>query len=375
MKNILFCISGMSPQVITETLYVLLIEKKIEIEEVWALTTEKGKKLISELILDKKNGAIYKFYEDFKLQPKKILFNSDQIIVCKDSKGNYLKDIRNEDDNRQIANHILQIMKTLTEDPLTQIHGSVAGGRKTMSVYLALAFQALARNQDHLYHILVDPPELEGSRDFFYPVPGVKSYQVHGKNIPAERVKLELAEIPFLKLREHIPAIKDLPNSWEELVMRMQSLLTSQPIINPVEIILEKNKKAKFKIGEKEASLQDKWIMLYLFFIKKKQNFCKENLCQRCGNCFLRIDDIGEQFSDETKEEYKYIKGEFSGYTEQDKLKLDREQIRSYISKINREIKKTTLFPEFYIITSIKKWGETKYGIYLSPSLFRYSRK
>lgn len=38
-----------------------------------------------------------------------------------------------------------------------------------MGAYLALASQLVGRPQDALYHVLIDPPEIENHREFYFP--------------------------------------------------------------------------------------------------------------------------------------------------------------------------------------------------------------
>jgi len=76
-------------------------------------------------------------------------------LVIKNKYDNELEDIRNTDDNECAANFITSVIREFAKRNDVVIHCSVAGGRKTMSVFAGLAMTLVGRKQDHLYHVLV----------------------------------------------------------------------------------------------------------------------------------------------------------------------------------------------------------------------------
>jgi len=46
MKNILICVTGLTPQIVTETLYCLTKLKKVKIDELYVVTTTRGRDVI-----------------------------------------------------------------------------------------------------------------------------------------------------------------------------------------------------------------------------------------------------------------------------------------------------------------------------------------
>jgi CRISPR-associated protein (TIGR02584 family) len=132
-KEILVAVSGLTPQVITETLYYLTQKKKppISISEIYVLTTEPGKKLIERKLLEKKGGAFYSFCREYGINSSHIKFNESTIALLKDDKGKPLPDIKTPKENRAVANSIIDFVKGLTSQPHTRLHCSIAGGRKT----------------------------------------------------------------------------------------------------------------------------------------------------------------------------------------------------------------------------------------------------
>lgn len=94
-------------------------------------------------------------------------------------------------------------MRELTEDASTRIHASAAGGRKTMGIYLTAAMQLFGRAQDRLSHVLVSE-EFETHPQFFYKPP--QSRVLSDKdgtpmNVSTDDAHIELADIPFIRLR------------------------------------------------------------------------------------------------------------------------------------------------------------------------------
>ncbi len=169
-RNILLTVTGLTPQVITETCYYLLCKKrpKVKISEIISITTAKGKEILLKTLLSPIKGKFYQFCRDYNIDPATIKFNDETIIVLKGKGGKYLNDIRTKTDNEYIADQINDLIKKLTGDKNTSLHCSIAGGRKTMSVYLASALQLYGRKQDTLSHVLVSPAAFENHKDFFY---------------------------------------------------------------------------------------------------------------------------------------------------------------------------------------------------------------
>ncbi len=237
MKNVLVSVLGSTPQILTETLWFLKVKKGIDIDEIYLITTSYGRKLIVEG--DKnfglppllgKDGIFQQFCCEFKTKPK---FSEENIFVISDDFGSELDDIRNDKENEIAADFITRVIKSLTSDNNTILHCSVAGGRKTMSVYAALAITLTGRKNDHLYHVLVSPPEIEGNPEFFYkPSKPVKIKLRDGRKLSTDEIEITLAEIPFLRLGEKYKNIFSNEISYSELVYRLQSYeLVEEPVI------------------------------------------------------------------------------------------------------------------------------------------------
>ncbi len=137
MKTILVSIAGLTPQVITETLYYYLIEKKPQvcIHEVKILTTLQGKQKITETLLDKKSGQFFAFCRDYGINPKDIEFDESSIVVLGGDAP--IEDITSDKDSAVIGNEIVKFIKEISMVEGAKFIYSIAGGRKTMTAYLS----------------------------------------------------------------------------------------------------------------------------------------------------------------------------------------------------------------------------------------------
>ena len=203
-RNILFVASGMSPQVLTETLYALLHQTEPFIpDEVHLVTTLDGKaKAEQGLLGENKAGHFFRFCEDYGFNPS--AFSHDNIHVICNSQGALLRDIKTPSDNEATADTITQLVRSFTESENGVLHVSLAGGRKTMSYYTGYALSLLGRDQDRLSHVLVDAA-YEGCPDFYYPPPVSRLINNRqGEEFDASQATVVLADIPFVRLRSNL---------------------------------------------------------------------------------------------------------------------------------------------------------------------------
>ena len=183
-KHVLISVVGLSPQVITETLYCYwcLASPPVPITEVFALTTLRGKQALEDTLLGD-NGKLKSLCNDYNLPP--IHFDLANVHLLKGADGQPLEDISNVVDNEALADQLFAFVRNLATSTDICLHASIAGGRKTMGLYIGLAMQFYGRPGDTLSHVLVNP-ELE-NQEFFYPPPnGVDVVLNDGRTIPAD---------------------------------------------------------------------------------------------------------------------------------------------------------------------------------------------
>lgn len=202
-KKILLAVSGMSPQIITETLYSLITEHQWIPDEIRLISTLQGRQ---NAILQLLEGESYfhQLLRDYHIDHP-IHFTPDSIQVIRNAQGHALADLRTPDDNQAAADLICQVIRELTSEASVELHVSLAGGRKTMGFYAGYALSLFGRPQDRLSHVLVSK-DFESNRNFFYPTPNTRViHSANGSPLDANKAEVWLAEIPFVRLRNKLP--------------------------------------------------------------------------------------------------------------------------------------------------------------------------
>ncbi len=203
--RILLAVTGLSPQVVTETLYALMRQSPPFLPtEVHLITTREGGERARLSLLSEEPGWFKRFLRDFGIT-QAIAFDERHIHIICDAAGQLLDDIRTPEDNERAADLITDLVRRFTADDESALHVSIAGGRKTMGFYLGYALSLYGRPQDRLSHVLVSEP-FESSWEFFYPTPYERVIQVRDNKLAnCKDATVTLAEIPFVRLREGLP--------------------------------------------------------------------------------------------------------------------------------------------------------------------------
>ncbi len=238
-KRILLSVTGMSPAVVTETLYALVTEKGFIPTEIQAITTEQGKNKLLEALLGieggrkERKGALQEFIEDYgdKYGFSSIHFDESCVHIITNENGQNLPDIRTPEENEHAANSIVQLVGNLCQDEDMQLHVSIAGGRKTMGFFMGYALSLYGREQDSLSHVLVDS-QYESLASFYYPKPYPHLINKNdGTQIDAKDGKVMLAEIPWVRLGLGLPeSLAEQKVSYSQSVKNAQKLLTTPKI-------------------------------------------------------------------------------------------------------------------------------------------------
>ncbi len=203
-RRILVAVTGLTPQVVTETLYALMRQEPPFVPtEVRLITTREGAERARLALLSEEPGWFRRFCQDYRIEG--LRFDGRSIRILDDGDGRVLDDIRSPADNQRAADLITETIRELTSDPDSALHASIAGGRKTMGYYLGYALSLFGRPQDRLSHVLVSEP-FESSWEFFYPTPYERVIPVKGEKLAnCQDAEVTLAEIPFVRLRHGLP--------------------------------------------------------------------------------------------------------------------------------------------------------------------------
>jgi CRISPR-associated protein Csx14 len=368
MKNILLAVTGLSPQVITETLYALF-QNRQTVDAVHVITTRNGRESIYATLLSGKTGRYHCFLAEYGIDPASIRFDHDCVHVVADEHGNEIQDILDGMDNERVLQKCLELTFAFTKDPDSAVFFSIAGGRKTMSSCLTLAAQLYGRSQDRLYHVLVSP-EFESNRDFFYPPASHHSIELNSDNGQpyyknTRYAQITLINLPFISIREYLsPAHLKEPKDPGTLMLSLIRDTSPRLTINII------SRKIIYK--SLELDMMPAHLALYAFFIQRKKDCTKKaESCRDCTDCFVDRQLLDER-KDGIAEMYRKISGPrpLDEMSDSGIINLTFENFNSLKSKIKTQM--ISKFGPYALkdleITSIGSRPDTKYGILMDKS-------
>lgn len=219
-RRVLLAVTGLSPQVLTETLFALAIahEPPFLPTEIQLVTTAEGAER-ARLTLMGDEGALADLGREWGLGPLQALLPLDHVQVVRGDDGTQLQDILTPGDNVRAADHLVNAIRGLTADQGAALHISMAGGRKTMGFFAGYALSLYGREQDRLSHILV-PRECEQHPQFFFPRREPRTlFTRDNRPIRPTVDDVQLAFVPFVRLRQGLPAnLLHGESGWKDAV-------------------------------------------------------------------------------------------------------------------------------------------------------------
>ena len=363
-RRLLVAVTGLSPQIVTETLYALAVARKPRFipTEVRLITTEEGAERAKLSLLHADSGWFHRLRADYDLPP--ISFGQEHIHVLEDDAGAPLSDIRTPADNARAADAITDVVSELTRDDHTALHVSIAGGRKTMGFYLGYALSLYGRQQDRLSHVLVSAP-YESHPKFFYPT--VRSCVIHTRphNRPHDTrdAKVTLADIPFVRLRSELP--EDL---LDGKVRFGDAVTAAQRTIAP-ELVIDLPKRRLRAAGRVIALPPVQLAFLAWLARQRKQGkewlACPSGGAPEMGHAeaFLKeyrkiVGDMG----DDERTTQRLRKGMTDDFFSQTKTNLHK----SLNKKLGRRLAAS------YLVSSSRPHSRRLYGLDIAPNAIRF---
>ncbi|MBI4444700.1 MAG: TIGR02584 family CRISPR-associated protein [Acidobacteria bacterium] len=248
-RTTLLAVMGISPAILTETVWALAVERRLIPEEVLVLTTTSGREAIRTKLFHQ--GGWNRLLKHLASQgfgvKNRLRFgpsnNSIRVFSRPDETGE-LEDLVSSHDSRAAGDFILRVLRGYTEDPETRLIASLAGGRKTMSALLTSCMTLLARpHVDLLCHVLVNPPyDSPNLRPpFLFPEPGM-THRIPDSGVAVRSVdaRIELVDVPFVRLRQlYRDRFRNLPPSFSTLVDQVQGILGERQM---PEVILDESR-------------------------------------------------------------------------------------------------------------------------------------
>ena len=360
--NQLLCVTGLTPQVVTETLYAIHNSHESMPDTLHVLTTAEGANRARLTLIN--DQWLQRFYRDYQLpEPQDI-----QIHVLKDNDGNPLQDIRSQQQNLAMADSITEKIRQMTQDPQTGLHVSIAGGRKTMGFYAGYALSLYGRPQDRLSHVLVSA-DYESHPQFYYPTP--YSQVIYGndpsrKPLDTQHAQVTLADIAFVRLRHGLDE-----NLLHGKTSFSSTVEHAQQAFSPAKLIIDKEQ-GQIQAHGKIIHLSPADMAFYCWLIMRQIQNQPYPGCPAEGA-------PEEEYAREYIEYYRSITDESGGFDRTIKT-LHKGMSKSFFeqrkSRINATLKKhLPLAAQYYQITATGKRPATRYKIPLTPDQISFQQE
>lgn len=251
-RRILVVSSGLSPAVVTESLYALACTSAPAWvpDELHVITTGRGAELVRMHLLGP-SGKVTELCREYGITPPR--FDEQSLHVLHDDAGNIDPDAATDRAITRMGNLVLATLRKLGAGGDAELHLSLAGGRKTMSYFAGLALSLVGRPGDRLSHVVLSHPAFEFAQDFFYPPRTARPFvcKLPGQtpqSLSSEGALATLSQVPFVPLRAALREglLRDDANqTLEDLVRETTSAVAPQQLI------------ARFDCADGRVSLND----------------------------------------------------------------------------------------------------------------------
>jgi len=234
-KTVLLAVTGMSPAVLTETVWTLAHGAEPVIpDKVVAVTTRAGKKkLQEELLSPRPDYSGHTVWMALSASLHKKGHNTENKLQFGDTNEHIrvftrntptgpaeLDTVTTDEENMAAADFLLDCVRAIVSTENTRLVASIAGGYKTMSALLYACVSLIGHDGDRITHVLVqDPFDKQLSPGFYYPAQPAKILDFKGRKIRASDAVISLADVPFVPFRKLFSENFDAhPRSFTELV-------------------------------------------------------------------------------------------------------------------------------------------------------------
>ncbi|HOS98543.1 MAG TPA: CRISPR-associated ring nuclease Csm6 [Deltaproteobacteria bacterium] len=380
MKNILLAVLGMSPQVLTETLYALHHQCR-PVHEIHVITTRSGRDKVFTDLLPPQEGRYHRFLEEYGIDSTSIRFDHEHVHAVTDRQGAPIDDILTEEHNEIFLRCCLETSFTLTRDPDTAVFFSIAGGRKTMSACLMVAAQLYGRPQDRVFHVLVTP-DFESCRSFFYPTRHSSRIELRTPDgvpyfMDTKHARVILVPVPIVSIRGLVPTGL-LVEPKDPATLMASISREEQP-----ELIIDVPA-AKVSYRGRELDMDPSHIALYASFALLKQRCPKGDAsCSGCTDCYIDLNEntsensvhsFGTQVADLYARVQRRRNREYEEtHSGRGITRIDISNFKSYKSRIKDRL--LGAFGDYaldeLVITSNRRRGSTRYGIPMARDRIR----
>ncbi len=281
MENVLIITVGVTPQIVTETVWALLTRDPpfVPTKIILATTRDSAEVFEHKRLL----GRTGKLCELYHYLGRSEDYVEPEIRFAEGADGARYHDVRTQIEASAFGDLITRLVAEHgTSD--SRIHVSMAGGRKTMSWFAGAALSLVGRPTDELSHVLVDPEELEQCEDFWWPTrednpithrslrngdATPRTFNTRLRRDPGDTsgAMVEMARIPFVPLRPYLDGdvFEGGGIGYDGVVARANAVLHARYLEIDVPA-------RRIRFGGREAELQNKEMAYYaLAALAKKQ--------------------------------------------------------------------------------------------------------
>jgi len=169
MTRVLACAVGLTPQIVTESLWALAIagHPRWVPDRLEIITTGSGARLVHETLIHPQRGAIAKLGHAYGRPDVVRLAGHAEIRLIRRN-GIVVEDVTDTESASAADETAYEFVRDLTAPSKSELCLVIAGGRKSLSVVLGIAMSLCGRDCDRMSHVLVDRL-WEGRSDFFFP--------------------------------------------------------------------------------------------------------------------------------------------------------------------------------------------------------------
>ena len=193
----LIILVGLTPQVITEALYAVVVQEGKRVERISVFTTPEGGRTVENSFLLGSDTPLNRFCQAYGVSRNTIHFSDKDVYVVWNAGP--------IEEQSTSADQIFNKLAAWTGEGAPPLVACVTGGRKHMAVLFSQAFSLVARPEDRLFHLLVSNT-FQNLPDFFYPSPQPCTLPAHIRGqgmvfLNSAEAQVVSVEIPVVRLR------------------------------------------------------------------------------------------------------------------------------------------------------------------------------
>jgi CRISPR-associated protein (TIGR02584 family) len=278
---VLLAVTGMSPAVLTETIWALARENPPVIpDEVIVLTTSAGRKAIEDQLFGPDeiwHSLRQSLLGADRAASNRLVFSPEPAnvkVLTEVKKGRRvpLAGIDSLEQNNAVADGILDELWAHTEKPGNRLIVSIAGGYKSMSALMMSCLSILGRVQDRVTHVLVDAPYDEPRLGFFFPdQPQQELITRSGETVKPAQAKVRLFDVPWVPFRVLFEKeLRQKPASYTKLVAKLREALP-EAALEPQYWWEPSIKKGVVTVGDERFILPGRAAALFEFLLHHAQ--------------------------------------------------------------------------------------------------------